>query len=48
MDKRTFFAQMKQQGFYVSSGETALLKDRYVTTAHKVSQVHGVIYYLDQ
>jgi hypothetical protein len=29
MDERTFFAQTKQQGFYVSSGEVALLKDKY-------------------
>jgi hypothetical protein len=28
MDERTFFAQTKQQGFYVSSGEVALLKDK--------------------
>ena len=28
LDERTFFAQTKQQGFYVSSGEVALLKDR--------------------
>ncbi|KAJ7579039.1 hypothetical protein C8J56DRAFT_1016307 [Mycena floridula] len=27
IDQRTFFAQTKQQGFYVSSGEVALLKD---------------------
>jgi hypothetical protein len=30
MDERTFFAQTKQQGFYVSSGEVALLKDKCV------------------
>lgn len=30
MDERTFFAQTKQQGFYVSSGEVALMKDKYV------------------
>lgn len=30
MDERTFFAQTKQQGFYVSSGEVALLKDKYM------------------
>jgi len=40
MDERTFFAQTKQQGFYVSSGEVALLKDKYVTTVRKTSQVH--------
>ncbi|TDL27079.1 hypothetical protein BD410DRAFT_483821 [Rickenella mellea] len=28
IDERTFFAQTKQQGFYVSSGEVALLKDK--------------------
>ena len=27
-DERTYFAQTKQQGFYVSSGEVALLKDK--------------------
>lgn len=27
LDERTFFAQTKQQGFYVSSGEVALMKD---------------------
>ncbi|KAJ3981699.1 hypothetical protein F5890DRAFT_1533937 [Lentinula detonsa] len=26
---RKFFAQTKQKGFYVSSGEVALMKDRY-------------------
>ena len=30
IDDRTHFAQTKQQGFYVSSGEVALLKDKYV------------------
>ncbi len=30
VDDRKFFAQTKQQGFYVSSGEVALMKDRYV------------------
>lgn len=48
MDERTFFAQTKQQGFYVSSGEVALLKDKYVTAARKASQVHGLIRFLDQ
>lgn len=47
MDERTFFAQTKQQGFYVSSGEVALLKDKYVTATRKASQVHRLIYYLD-
>ena len=32
VDERTFFAQTKQQGFYVSSGEVALLKDKYTCT----------------
>ena len=36
MDERTFFAQTKQQGFYVSSGEVALLKDKCVTAVHKM------------
>jgi hypothetical protein len=27
-DSRTHFAQTKQQGFYVSSGEVALVKDK--------------------
>ncbi|ESK92760.1 hypothetical protein Moror_15933 [Moniliophthora roreri MCA 2997] len=27
LDERTYFAQTKQQGFYVSSGEVALMKD---------------------
>lgn len=30
LDERTYFAQTKQQGFYVSSGEVALLKDKFV------------------
>lgn len=41
MDERTFFAQTKQQGFYVSSGEVALLKDKYVTAVRKAIQRHG-------
>lgn len=40
MDERTFFAQTKQQGFYVSSGEVALLKDKYVMAVHKTRQGH--------
>jgi len=39
MDERTFFAQTKQQGFYVSSGEVALLKDKYATRVRETS--HG-------
>ena len=31
VDERQFFAQTKQQGFYVSSGEVALLKDKYIS-----------------
>jgi len=42
MDERTFFAQTKQQGFYVSSGEVALLKDKYVITVRKISQGHRI------
>ncbi|KAL5478942.1 hypothetical protein ACEPAI_2229 [Sanghuangporus weigelae] len=34
LDERTYFAQTKQQGFYVSSGEVALMKDK----SHKDSQ----------
>lgn len=30
IDHRTTFAQTKQQGFYVSSGEVALVKDKCV------------------
>ena len=30
IDEHQFFAQTKQQEFYVSSGEAALLKDKYV------------------
>lgn len=30
LDERTYFAQTKQQGFYVSSGEVALMKDKCV------------------
>ena len=30
IDERQFFAQTKKQGFYVSSGEVALLKEKYV------------------
>ena len=41
MDERTFFAQTKQQGFYVSSGEVALLKDKYATALRKASQGYG-------
>jgi hypothetical protein len=32
LDQRQFFAQTKQQGFYVSSGEVALMKDKSVHT----------------
>jgi len=30
IDEHQFFAQTKQQGFYVSSGEVALLKDKCI------------------
>ena len=33
LDERQFFGQTKQQGFYVSSGEVALVKDKYVPTS---------------
>jgi len=33
LDERQFFAQTKQQGFYVSSGEVALMKDKYYNTS---------------
>lgn len=48
MDERTFFAQTKQQGFYVSSGEVALLKDKCVTAARKMSPDTALIYFLGQ
>jgi hypothetical protein len=48
MDERTFFAQTKQQGFYVSSGEVALLKDKYVTTVRKQSLHMALIPFLGQ
>ncbi|EKM74819.1 hypothetical protein AGABI1DRAFT_132860 [Agaricus bisporus var. burnettii JB137-S8] len=35
LDERTYFAQTKQQGFYVSSGEVALLKDKRVKPKSK-------------
>ena len=38
IDERQFFAQTKQQGFYVSSGEVALLKDKYV----QIGLVHSL------
>lgn len=28
IDERTYFAQTKQKGFYVSSGEVALMRDK--------------------
>ena len=48
MDERTFFAQTKQQGFYVSSGEVALLKDKYVTTVHETTLSTRLIRFLGQ
>ena len=38
IDERQFFAQTKQQGFYVSSGEVALLKDKYVQSGLVLSR----------
>ena len=35
IDERTFIAQTKQQGFYVSSGEVALLKDKSRDKDHR-------------
>lgn len=35
IDERTFFAQTKQTGFYVSSGEVALLREK--CAAHPLS-----------
>lgn len=37
IDDRTHFAQTKQQGFYVSSGEVALLKDKCMAPAPLIS-----------
>ena len=37
VDERQYIAQTKQQGFYVSSGEVALLKDKYVDSYTNVS-----------
>ena len=37
-DERQFFAQTKQQEFHVSSGEVALLKDKYV----QIVRVHSL------
>lgn len=48
MDERTFFAQTKQQGFYVSSGEVALLKDKYVASVHGPSLDAALIPFLGQ
>lgn len=48
MDERTFFAQTKQQGFYVSSGEVALLKDKYVITGHKPGRYAVLTHFLGQ
>ena len=48
MDERTFFAQTKQQGFYVSSGEVALLKDKYVRRHAKRTRGAELIHFLDR
>ena len=37
VDERQYIAQTKQQGFYVSSGEVALLKDKYVDSYTNLS-----------
>ncbi|KAF9480638.1 hypothetical protein BDN70DRAFT_832435 [Pholiota conissans] len=44
LDQRQFFAQTKQQGFYVSSGEVALLKDKSTKKpkAKKISFAAGL------
>ncbi|KAF9456909.1 hypothetical protein BDZ94DRAFT_1314708 [Collybia nuda] len=43
IDERTFFAQTKQQGFYVSSGEVALLKDKTPKKPKSKNLLHGGI-----
>ncbi|KAI0087501.1 hypothetical protein BDY19DRAFT_907353 [Irpex rosettiformis] len=40
VDERTFFAQTKQQGFYVSSGQVALLTDKSVGKKPKSRKVN--------
>ncbi|KIK63959.1 hypothetical protein GYMLUDRAFT_241187 [Collybiopsis luxurians FD-317 M1] len=42
VDDRKFFAQTKQQGFYVSSGEVALMKDRSPTKKPKSKRFTNV------
>ena len=44
IDERQFFAQTKQQGFYVSSGEVALLKDKYVQSGLVLSLALNSLY----
>ena len=39
VDERTFFAQTKQQGFYVSSGQVALLTDKCVIAEFRPAAV---------
>ncbi|KAJ7867582.1 hypothetical protein B0H13DRAFT_2065165 [Mycena leptocephala] len=38
IDERTYFAQTKQKGFYVSSGEVALVRDKCVPEKAKVEE----------
>ncbi|KAI0687927.1 hypothetical protein BC835DRAFT_1408232 [Cytidiella melzeri] len=40
VDERTFFAQTKQQGFYVSSGQVALLTDKAASKKPKSKKVN--------
>ncbi|KZT34746.1 hypothetical protein SISSUDRAFT_1065056 [Sistotremastrum suecicum HHB10207 ss-3] len=40
VDERKFFAQTKQKGFYVSSGEVALLKDKTTKSKAPLSKSH--------
>jgi hypothetical protein len=43
LDQRQYFAQTKQQGFYVSSGEVALMKDKFVAPKRGRSHAHSFI-----
>ncbi|KAJ3506870.1 hypothetical protein NLJ89_g6624 [Agrocybe chaxingu] len=42
LDERQFFAQTKQQGFYVSSGEVALLKDKTPKKPKSKKVIYGL------
>jgi len=47
LDERQYFAQTKQQGFYVSSGEVALMKDKYVSsTLYRCCEVGHTVHIL--